>query len=110
MMDHYYGDNIKTLCCDRQDIDSAVAALSAHDLENVRQLMSFRPYLEEQSCKIKIKLFEDDNFFREILCKKMHELHDYLFSFYSCIRVLFVFIKDLPKNVLGKSVSTFQLY
>ncbi|XP_013141479.1 PREDICTED: origin recognition complex subunit 3 [Papilio polytes] len=104
MMDHYYGDNIKTLCCDRQDIDSAVAALSAYDLENVRQLMSFRPYLEEQSCKIKIKLFEDDNFFREILCKKMHELHDYLFSFYSCIRVLFVFIKDLPKNVLGKSV------
>ncbi|XP_014363430.2 origin recognition complex subunit 3 [Papilio machaon] len=104
MMDHFYGDNIKILCCARQDIDSAVAALSSHDLESVRQLLSFRPYLEEQNCKIKIKLFEDDNFFREILCKKMHELHDYLFSFYSCIRLLFVFIKDLPKNILGKSV------
>ncbi|CAK1604203.1 unnamed protein product [Parnassius mnemosyne] len=104
MMDHYYGDNIKSLCCPREKIVGVVMDLTTEDLENIRQLLSFRAYLEKQNCREKIKLFEDDSFFREILCKEMLNLHDYLFSFYACVKLFFVFLKDLPKNILGKSV------
>lgn len=105
MMDHYYADNIKTLCCEREEIDAEIMKLSSNELENIRQLMSFRPYLEVQDAQTKIDLFEDDNFFKKHLQKAMHVLHDYLYSFYFCVRLLAVFVKDLPKNVMGKSVS-----
>nr|XP_021200999.2 origin recognition complex subunit 3 isoform X1 [Helicoverpa armigera] len=104
MMDHFYGDNVKALCCDRERLEEVIMELSADDLESIRQLMSFRPFLEQQDCRTKISLFEDDNFFRDALYKKINRLHDYLYSFYMCLRLLTVFVKDLPKNMLGKSV------
>ncbi|XP_045765033.1 origin recognition complex subunit 3 isoform X2 [Maniola jurtina] len=104
MMDHYYGDNIKALCCARDKIEETVSKLTSDDLENIRQLSSFRPFLEIQDCQTKIGLFEDDNFFSEVLCKEMHKLHDYLHSFYLCVRLLSALVKDLPKNMLGKTV------
>ncbi|XP_068630803.1 origin recognition complex subunit 3 [Battus philenor] len=104
MMDHYFGNNLKSLCCERDKIDKVILELSSEDLENVRQLMSFRGYLEKQNCRIKIMLFEDDVFLREVLCKEMYKLRDYLFSFHICVRLLYIFVKDLPKNILGKSV------
>lgn len=105
-MDHYYGDNIKSLCCERERIEEAVMNLSSEDLENIRQLLSFRPFVEAQEdCRSRIGLFEDDRFFRDVLIKELEKLHDYLYTFYLCVRLLLVFVKDIPKNILGKSVS-----
>ncbi|XP_045446198.1 origin recognition complex subunit 3 [Melitaea cinxia] len=108
MIDHYFGDNIKSLCCPRDKIEEAVNNLTIYDLENIRQLLSFRPFLEVQDCETKIGLFKDDDFFREVLTKELYKLHDYIHSFYLCIRLLSVFVKDLPKNTLGKTVR--ELY
>lgn len=105
MMEHYYGDNTKSLCCNREMLDEAIINLSAEDLENIRRLPSFRPFLESQDSKTKISLFKDDNFFKEALFEQMNKLHEYLYSFYACLRLFAAFVKDLPKNVLGKSVS-----
>ncbi|XP_037961313.2 origin recognition complex subunit 3 [Plutella xylostella] len=104
MMEHYYGDNMKSLCCKREEIDDTVFVLTAEDLENIRHLPSFRPFLESQDCRARISLFEDDNFLRDTLCEQLNRLHDYLYSFYTCLRLFSAFVKDLPKNVLGKSV------
>ncbi|XP_053602872.1 origin recognition complex subunit 3 [Plodia interpunctella] len=105
MMDHYYGDNTKTLCCERSKIEEAITKLTTEDLENIRQLMSFRPFLESQEdCQTRISLFEDDAFFREVLCSEINILQDYIYTFYTCLRILLAFVKDLPKNLLGKSV------
>ncbi|XP_072940477.1 origin recognition complex subunit 3 isoform X2 [Epargyreus clarus] len=103
-MDHYYGDNSKALCCERDKIEEVIMNLTDEDLENIRQLPSFRPFLQQQDCKTKIGLFENDNFFREALYKEINKLHDYIHSFYTCVRLLLVFVKDVPKNILGKSV------
>ncbi|CAH2107349.1 unnamed protein product [Euphydryas editha] len=108
MIDHYYGDNIKSLCCRRDEIEETVNNLTVDDLENIRHLLSFRPFLEVQDCETKIALFKDNNFFREILSKELHKLHDYIHTFYLCIRLLSVFVKDLPKNTLGKTIR--ELY
>lgn len=105
MMEHYYGDNLKSLCCDQDYIEEATMNLNSEDIESVRQLLSFRPFLERHDCSTKIKLFEDDNFLRDALCKEMYKLHGYVYSFYLCVRLLSAFVKDMPKNVLGKSVS-----
>lgn len=105
MMDHYYGDNMKSLCCERDKIEEVLADLSTQDLENIRQLPSFRPFVEAQHYETQIKLFEDDSFFKEILYREMNKLHDYLNSFYICVRLLALFVKDLPKNLLGKTVN-----
>ncbi|CAH0727822.1 unnamed protein product, partial [Brenthis ino] len=104
MIDHFYGDNTKSLCCSRNKIEDSVKNLTSDDLENIRQLLSFRPFLEAQDCETKIGLFEDDNFFRDVLSKEMNKLHDYVHSFYMCIRLLSAFVKDLPKNIFGKTV------
>ncbi|XP_050663609.1 origin recognition complex subunit 3 isoform X2 [Leptidea sinapis] len=104
MMEHYYGDNIKSLCCDRNKLDNAVMKLSADDLESIRQLTSFKPFLEVQDCLTTIALFKDNDFFKEVLIKELHKLHDYIYSFYVCVRLLSVFLKELPKNILGKTV------
>ncbi|XP_049865911.1 origin recognition complex subunit 3 [Pectinophora gossypiella] len=104
MMEHYYGDNTKSLCCERDRIEEAVTNLNSEDLENIRQLLSFRPYVESQDSQTQIKLFEDDNFFREFVYREMNKLHDYLYSFYMCVRLLTGFVKDLPRNPLGKSM------
>lgn len=105
MMEHYYGDNIKSLCCEREKIEEVLTHFTAQDLENIRQLPSFRPFVEAQHHESQIKLFEDDSFFKEILYREMNKLHDYLNSFYLCVRLLALFVKDLPKNVLGKTVN-----
>ena len=105
MIDHFYGDNTKSLCCSRDKIEDAIQHLTSDDLETIRQLLSFRPFLEVQDCETKIGLFENDNFFREVLAKEMYKLHDYIHSFHMCIRLLAAFVKDLPKNILGKTVS-----
>lgn len=110
MMEHYYGDNMKSLCCKREEIDDTVFVLTAEDLENIRHLPSFRPFLEAQDCRARISLFEDDNFLRDTLCEQLNRLHDYLYSFYTCLRLFSAFVKDLPKNVLGKSVRTIICY
>nr|XP_034824414.1 origin recognition complex subunit 3 isoform X2 [Maniola hyperantus] len=104
MMDHYYGDNIKALCCTRDKIEETVSKLTSGDLENIRRLLSFRPFFDIQDIQTKIGLFANDNFFRKVLCKEMHKLHDYLHSFYLCVRLLSALVKDLPKNILGKTV------
>ncbi|CAF4777731.1 unnamed protein product [Pieris macdunnoughi] len=104
MMDFFYADNIKSLCGDREKLNAKISKLTSDDLENIRRLLSFRPFLEVQDCQTKIGLFEDDNFFKEVLQEELHKLHDYLFSFYLSLRLLAVFVKDLPKNVMGKSV------
>ncbi|XP_059059897.1 origin recognition complex subunit 3 isoform X2 [Achroia grisella] len=105
MMEHYYGDNVKALCNGRENIEDIVKNLSTDDLESIRQLMSFRPFLEAQlDCQTKINLFEDDNFFREVLCSEINKLHDYMYTFYVCVRLLAAVLVDLPKNMLGKTV------
>ncbi|XP_026328360.1 origin recognition complex subunit 3 [Hyposmocoma kahamanoa] len=104
MMDHYYGDNMKSLCCERDKIEEVLVDLTTQDLENIRQLPSFRPFVEAQHYETQIKLFEDDSFFKEILYREMNKLHDYLNSFYICVRLLALFVKDLPKNLLGKTM------
>ncbi|XP_075970562.1 origin recognition complex subunit 3 [Anticarsia gemmatalis] len=104
MMEHFYGDNIKALCCQREMLEEVIMDLSSDDLENIRHLMSFRPFLEQQDCRTKISLFEDDDYFRDALYRQMIKLHDYLHSFYMCVRLLNILVKDLPKNMLGRSV------
>lgn len=104
MMDHFYGDNTKVLCCKREDLEEAILNLSPNDLESIRQLKSFRPYLEKQDCRTKISLFEDDQYFRDALYKELMKLHDYLYSFYLCVKLLSTLIKDIPNNLLGKTV------
>lgn len=105
MLNHYYGDNLKTLCCERDNLKNAIETLNAEDLENIRHLLSFRPFVEEQNSRTVISLFEDDIFFKNMLFKKMNELYDYIYSFYLCLRLFLVFVKDLPGQSLGKSVS-----
>lgn len=104
MLNHYYGDNLKTLCCERQDLEENILALSTDDIEQLRQMLSFRPFLEKQNYITKIKLFEDDIFFINVLYKKINDLYDYLYSFHLCVRLLLAFVKDLPKQMLGRSV------
>ncbi|KAL4706515.1 hypothetical protein ACJJTC_015713 [Scirpophaga incertulas] len=99
MMEHYYGDNTKSLCCPKEELQDTIMKLSANDLSKFRNYPSLQPFIESQGDKIK-----DSNYFKEELLKRIFKLHDYLYTFYFCIRLLHSLIKDIPKNTLGKSV------
>lgn len=107
MMQHMFDDNTKSLCCIRESISDTINTLTATDLEDFRKLLSFRPYVEKQPSKDIINLFNNDDIFKESLFNCVNDYHDYLLCFYTGIRMLVVFIQHLPKNELGKTVSSF---
>lgn len=108
MMEHFCGNDYKSLSCNLGLIDIILNSLTAVDLEEIRRLPSFRPYVEAQNSKTIIALFKDDDFFRSSLLNCVNEYRGYLCSFYTGIRMLVAFIKGLPRNELGKSIK--ELY
>ncbi|KAJ2946991.1 hypothetical protein O0L34_g16336 [Tuta absoluta] len=108
IMEHYYGDDIKSLCCERDTLKDAVKNLSTEDLEDIRHLLSIRQYVEAQDSETIIRLFEDDQFFKDVVLRELNKLHDYYYSFYACLRLLYAFVSVLPQGPLGKTLR--ELY
>lgn len=87
------------------EIDAILKQLSHDDLEDIRHLRSFRPYVESQSKDAIIKLLEDDRYLKNCLKLKIKEFSLYLYYFHTFLLCLHSLTANLPKNPLGKQVS-----
>lgn len=103
-MEHFYRGNAFSLCASTYDQSLAMIKNLKHaDIEDIRQLPSFRIYVESRTNPSEIiGLLEDDKYFVQHLPALLNDLHEYFDNFHCFARMLFVMVKDLPKNVIGK--------
>ena len=106
MLEHYSQGNIYALCSNFIETPNIINSLSHNDLENIRRLLSFRPYVESQTDnKAIIQLLTDDEYLKNELFYMARNVHDYWFFFHFSLQVLHVLVNDLPKYPFGKQVK-----
>lgn len=107
LLQHYSQGNAFALCAPTfGQAKENIAKLKASELETIRQLRSFRPYIESMTDYAAVlAIFRDDNFFRQHLITMVHNVYRYLFEFYGYIRFVWTMVKDLPSAPLGKRLS-----
>lgn len=105
-MEHYYKGNAFSLCGSTYEQSLAmIKKLKAADIEDIRQLGSFRPYVESRSDPQEvIRLLQDDEYFRDNLEPLLTDLYKYFNKFHCFVRLLHTLMKDLPKNLIGKQL------
>ncbi|XP_077289672.1 origin recognition complex subunit 3 [Arctopsyche grandis] len=108
MMEHFHGSRIKSLCCPKTYIDAAIRNLTDEDLENVRHLPSFRPYVESMPPETRISLLLDNESLTVYLSQALNCFHTYLSNFHTALKLLRIFVASLPTAPLGKQIR--ELY
>lgn len=102
-MEHFFKSNTYALCSSYSNSIKVIKNLSHSDLEYIRRLLSFRPYVESiKDGKRVAALLIDDLYLRKKLPKLLHDCHIYFMNFRICIEFLTAMVHDLPKSPLGK--------
>ncbi|KAG4080614.1 hypothetical protein HA402_006215 [Bradysia odoriphaga] len=106
LMEHYFKGNAFSLCGTTYEQSIAMIRNLKHtDIEDIRQLPSFRIYVESRTKPAEIiSLLEDDKYFVQQLPKLLKDLHEYFHNFHCFARLLFAMVKGLPKNFIGKQL------
>ncbi|XP_057339498.1 origin recognition complex subunit 3 [Microplitis mediator] len=102
MFQHFYGNRISYLCCDRENIEKAVDKLSGDDLDEVRNLPSIVKYID--NWKIASKENITDSAFKWLLVKLLKEFHDFKSGFFIILKCLHYLVSSLPGAPLGKQL------
>lgn len=112
MLEHFYNNRYAVLSChpDQNFVEKLVMSYSHEECENLRESYpSFRKWVEGVTDPQKrINILENDEFFKKRLLKQLPMIKSYWNRFYCFLGVLVIFIEDLPKNNLGKSLR--ELY
>lgn len=105
-MEHYYKGNAFSLCCPSYEESlQMIKKLKHSDIEDIRQLQSFRNYVESKEKPQEIiDLLEKDDYFLKDLEPLLKNIYRYLNKFHCFVRLLFTLTKNLPKNFIGKQL------
>lgn len=102
-MEHFFQGNAYALCCRYSDSFNKINKLTSDDLESIRKLMSFRPYVESlNDCKSIIAILTEDEYLRKQLPDLLRQCHDHFMLLRIFLEFLTVLVEDLPKSPLGK--------
>lgn len=103
-MEHYNQGNAFSLCSRTfEESLSMIKNLKHDDIEQIRQLPSFRIYVESLSDPVKIiDLLENDEYFLQNLEPLLKNVYQYLNKFHCFVRLLFTMVQNMPKNLIGK--------
>lgn len=83
MMEHFFNSDYKILCCSMSELPQKIKSLRKEQLEELRQLPSFRRYVDVLPKKEKAPLLLDDDHF------KVSKVCDYSKSSISIFRCVF---------------------
>lgn len=111
LLQHYSQGNAYALCSTSfTQAKQAIAKLKSNDLDRIRRLRSFRPYVESMTdYKAVIDILNDDSYLRQHLVTMIKNVYRYLTKFYGYIRFVWQLVKDLPSAPLGKRLSDVYL-
>ncbi|XP_035794782.1 origin recognition complex subunit 3-like [Anopheles albimanus] len=111
-MEHYFDQSIhglSTIVRDDDDLSEMVEKLTANDLQQIRELPSFRPFVESlDQPQAVIDFLTDDDHLKRSLPAMLLRVHNYWFIFHCALEILHALVYDLPKAPLGKSLR--ELY
>lgn len=105
-MEHYHQGNAFSLCSTTYEQSlNVIKKLKHADIEQIRQLPSFRIYVESLNDPAKIiNLLKNDKYFVKNLEPLLKNIYQYFNKFHCFLRLLFTMIQGLPKNFMGKQL------
>ncbi|XP_008202890.1 origin recognition complex subunit 3 [Nasonia vitripennis] len=98
---HFYGQNEKLICCDKESIKNRVSQLTPKDLKKLKALPSVERYFNSMD-KTKFDSASNKQF-QEILIKLLNEFHKYISDFLIILRCLHKVSVTLPTTPFGKN-------
>ncbi|XP_015431243.1 PREDICTED: origin recognition complex subunit 3 [Dufourea novaeangliae] len=107
MIQHFYGNNINSLCCQSQEIENRISSLTVEDIDEIKKLPSIEKYLQKLQ-KERNKNEESVNRnFKDILKHLLNKFRRYMHRFLIVLRCLHVFMAPLPNSPMGKQLREF---
>ncbi|KAH8304530.1 hypothetical protein KR059_011778, partial [Drosophila kikkawai] len=103
LMEHFFAGNAFALCTDYSRALGRIKHLSHDDMESIRRLPSFRPYVEQiNDCKRIIAVLTDDDYLKKKLPQLLRDCMLHFLLFRSALEFLTELVGDLPRHPLGK--------
>ncbi|KAG7224190.1 hypothetical protein INR49_019925, partial [Caranx melampygus] len=109
LLEHFHSQPLSVLCCNKKEALFNVTQLSHCDLERIRQLMSFKRYVEKQEEQEKVNLLKDDDHLKEVCQRLIKDLRKYHKSYYPILKCLHTLTSSLPRYPLGKQIRELHL-
>ncbi|KAM4625985.1 origin recognition complex subunit 3 [Polymixia lowei] len=109
LLEHFHCQPLSVLCCRKREALANATQLSHQDLERVRQLPSFRRYVEKQEPQDQVNLLTDDTYVKEVCQKLLKGLRKYHKNYYPILRCLHTLTSSLPKYPLGKQIRELHI-
>ncbi|XP_034476646.1 origin recognition complex subunit 3 [Drosophila innubila] len=103
LMEHYFAGNAFALCTNYNQALGRIKQLTHDDMETIRRLPSFRPYVEQiNDCKRIIAVLTDDDYLKKKLPQLLRDCLLHFMLFRSCLEFFTELVGDLPRCPLGK--------
>ncbi|XP_017040880.1 origin recognition complex subunit 3 [Drosophila ficusphila] len=103
LMEHFFAGNAFALCADYSKALGRIKQLTHDDMETIRRLPSFRPYVEQiNDCKRIIAVLTDDEYLKKKLPQLLRDCLLHFLLFRSSLEFLTELVGDLPRCPLGK--------
>ncbi|XP_026158627.1 origin recognition complex subunit 3 isoform X1 [Mastacembelus armatus] len=109
LLEHFHSQPLSVLCCKKKEALLNVMQLSHSNLERIRQLLSFKRYVEKQDPQEQDSLLKDDTHLKEVCQKLIKGLHKYHKNYYPILRCLHTLTSSLPRYPLGKQIRELHL-
>lgn len=102
-MEHYFAGNAFALCTSYSQALGRIKQLTHDDMETIRRLPSFRPYVEQiNDCKRIIAVLTDDDYLKKKLPQLLRDCLLHFMLFRCCLEFFTELVGDLPRCPLGK--------
>ncbi|XP_037944547.1 origin recognition complex subunit 3 [Teleopsis dalmanni] len=103
LMEHYFQGNAYALCTSYAASLMKIKSMTHDDMETIRRLLSFRPYVEGiNDCKRIIAILTDDDYLKKKLPQLLRDCHVHFMVMRTFLEFLTALVNDLPKCPLGK--------
>ncbi|XP_074547777.1 origin recognition complex subunit 3 isoform X2 [Halichoeres trimaculatus] len=109
LLEHFHSQPLSVLCCKKKEALHNVMQLSPSYLERIRQLPSFKRYVEKQEPQEQINLSTDDGHLKEVCKELIKDLRRYHDGYYPVLRCLHALTSSLPRYPLGKQIRELHL-
>ncbi|XP_054469705.1 origin recognition complex subunit 3 isoform X2 [Anoplopoma fimbria] len=109
LLEHFHSQPLSVLCCKKKTALLNVTQLGQQDLERIRQLQSFKRYVEKQEPEAQETLLTDDTHLKEVCQRLIKDLRKYHKTYYPILRCLHTLTSSLPRYPLGKQIRELHL-
>ncbi|XP_059208629.1 origin recognition complex subunit 3 [Centropristis striata] len=109
LLEHFHSQPLSVLCCKKEEALLNVVQLGHQDLERIRNLPSFKRYVEKQEAQEQVNLVTDDTHLKEVCQKLIKDLRKYHKNYYPTLRCLHTLTSALPRYPLGKQIRELHL-